>query len=33
MDTLQTIIRNLVAGNRILENEGVVDAKGHISAR
>ena len=33
MDLLQTVIQNLVAGNRILANEGVVDAKGHISAR
>jgi ribulose-5-phosphate 4-epimerase/fuculose-1-phosphate aldolase len=33
MDDLKTVIRNLVAGNRILANEGVVDAKGHISAR
>ena len=33
MDNLQTVIRNLVAGNRILDHEGVVDSKGHISAR
>ena len=33
MDNLQTVIRSLVAGNRILANEGVVDSKGHISAR
>ena len=33
MSNLQSIIRDLVAGNRILENEGVVDSKGHISAR
>ncbi|OGA15903.1 MAG: hypothetical protein A3H32_09705 [Betaproteobacteria bacterium RIFCSPLOWO2_02_FULL_63_19] len=33
MDDLQTVIRNLAAGNRILANEGIVDAMGHISAR
>lgn len=33
MDNLQTVIKNLVAGNRILANEGIVDAMGHISAR
>lgn len=33
MSSLQETIRNLVAGNRILANEGIVDAMGHISAR
>jgi ribulose-5-phosphate 4-epimerase/fuculose-1-phosphate aldolase len=33
VDDLQKIIRTLVAGNRILANEGIVDAKGHISVR
>src|SRR3954466_8129127 len=30
---LKSVIRDLVAGNRILAHEGVVDAMGHISAR
>ena len=32
-DDLRTIIRALVAGNRILAHEGIVDSMGHISAR
>ena len=33
MSDLAALIRELVAGNRILANEGVVDAWGHISVR
>jgi len=33
MSDLQAVIRQLVAGNRILGHEGVVDAYGHISVR
>lgn len=33
MTDLSALIRELVAGNRILANEGVVDAWGHISVR
>jgi ribulose-5-phosphate 4-epimerase/fuculose-1-phosphate aldolase len=29
----QAVLRDLVIGNRVLSNEGVVDAYGHISAR
>jgi HCOMODA/2-hydroxy-3-carboxy-muconic semialdehyde decarboxylase len=30
---LDAVVRDLVAGNRILAHEGIVDAMGHISAR
>lgn len=33
MTKLETAIRNLVIANRILANEGVVDAYGHVSLR
>jgi len=33
MTKLETAIRNLVIANRILANEGVVDAYGHVSIR
>jgi len=33
MTDIAALIRELVAGNRILANEGVVDAWGHISVR
>ena len=33
MTDIKALIRELVAGNRILANEGVVDAWGHISVR
>jgi ribulose-5-phosphate 4-epimerase/fuculose-1-phosphate aldolase len=33
MTDLSALIRELVAGNRILANEGIVDAWGHISVR
>jgi ribulose-5-phosphate 4-epimerase/fuculose-1-phosphate aldolase len=33
MDKTQNAIRNLVIANRILANEGVVDAYGHVSLR
>ena len=33
MSELDTVIRDLVAGNRILAHENVVDAYGHISVR
>jgi HCOMODA/2-hydroxy-3-carboxy-muconic semialdehyde decarboxylase len=33
MTDISALIRELVAGNRILANEGVVDAWGHISVR
>ena len=33
MDDLESAIRKLVAANRILSAEGVVDAFGHISMR
>src|SRR2546425_373257 len=33
MDTLEQAIRDVVTGNRILANEGVVDAYGHVSVR
>jgi hypothetical protein len=31
--TLELLIEDLVAANRILAHEGVVDAYGHVSAR
>jgi ribulose-5-phosphate 4-epimerase/fuculose-1-phosphate aldolase len=33
MADLKSVVRDLVAGNRILAHEGIVDAMGHISAR
>jgi HCOMODA/2-hydroxy-3-carboxy-muconic semialdehyde decarboxylase len=33
MSDIASLIRDLVAGNRILANEGIVDAWGHISVR
>lgn len=33
MDLLQKTIRDLVVANRILANEGIVDAYGHVSVR
>jgi ribulose-5-phosphate 4-epimerase/fuculose-1-phosphate aldolase len=33
MDQLERVITNLVIANRILANEGVVDAYGHVSVR
>jgi ribulose-5-phosphate 4-epimerase/fuculose-1-phosphate aldolase len=33
MSLRQDVLRDLVIGNRVLSNEGVVDAYGHISAR
>ena len=33
MNAVERVLRNLVIANRILANEGVVDAYGHVSVR